>query len=202
MAAAVLAMTPFAADGNYGAALNAALDLLPEDAWACIVDHDAMFTTPHWHAQLTEAIAAAPQAGAFVACTNRAARAWQRAGDAAINDIAWHRRFGLERAKLRTLLDVSDTRGWAGVCFAVSKAAWRAAGGFADGLGCVDHSLHYGLRRIGRPVYLLEGLYVFHWRHHLEPDPTTRFPKAPGCPCLRAPDVTPAQRIALPSLAA
>lgn len=191
------AMIPYRADANLGRAYNEELERLPDGDWAAFLDHDAMPTTPRWHAQLLEAIAFMPEAGAFVAMTNRIAAPWQCCGDSKTNDIAWHRRFGAERAKVRTLLDVSQTKGFGGVLFAVSKSSWRLAGGFAEGLGCVDHSLHFALQRIGRPVFLVEGLYVFHWRHYGEPDPTALFPKAPNCPC-RGPELRPTARLLLP----
>lgn len=190
-------MIPFRADKNLGRAYNEALELLPADAWALFVDHDAMPTTPKWHAQFEEAIAFRPDAGAFVAMTNRIASPWQRCGDPDSNDIAVHRRFGAARTKVRTLLDISATKGFGGVAFAVSRSAWRAVGGFADGLGCVDHSLHFGLQRIGRPVFLIEGLYFYHWRHWGETDPTSSAPKAKDCPC-RGPEIMPTERVALP----
>ena len=191
-------MVPFRTDKNLGRAYNEAMGLIPEGDWAVFLDHDAMFTTPKWHAQITEAIEAFPDAGAFVGCTNRIASPWQRVGgNDRTHDIAWHRKLGAERAKLRTLLDISQTKGWGGVCFAVSKAAWLAVGPFADGLGCVDHSLHFALQRAGKPVYMIEALYLFHWRHFGEPDPTSSAPKAPDCPC-RGPEIEPTVRVTLP----
>jgi hypothetical protein len=198
MTAKLFTMVPFRADANLGAAYNEAMALLPADAWAVFLDHDAMPTTGKWNAQFSEAIAFRPDAGAFVAMTNRIASPWQKVGvPQDLMDMVAHRRIGAERLKVRTLLDISETKGFGGVMFAISKSAWAEAGGFADGLGCVDHSIHFALQKIGRPVYLIEGLYVFHWRHYGEPDPTSQFPKAAGCPC-RGPEVAPTVRIALP----
>lgn len=191
------AMIPYRPDANLGAGYNAEMERLPEGDWAVFLDHDAMPTTGKWHAQFSEAAAFLPDAGAIVGMANRIAAVWQRCGDRESNDIAWHRRFGAERAKVRTLVDVSMTRGWGGVFFAISKDAWRAAGGFADGLGCVDHSIHYRLRAIGRKVWMHEGIYAFHWRHWGEPDPTSAHPKAANCPC-RGVEIPPGERIALP----
>lgn len=190
-------MVPFRADANLGRAYNEEMERLPDGDWAVFLDHDAMPTTGRWFAQFAEAIAFRPNAGAFAVMTNRIASHWQRCGDPLDNDIARHRRFGSERTRVRTLLDISQTKGFGGVMFAVSKAAWLECGGFADGLGCVDHSLHFALQRIGRPVYLIEGLYVFHWRHFGEPDPTSIHPKAASCPC-RGPEVEPRERLRLP----
>lgn len=190
-------MIPYDLEANLGRAYNAAMDRLPEGDWAIFVDHDAIPATGQWFRQFREAAEFLPDAGAIVAMTNRIAAPWQRCGDPVSNDYLAHRRFGKERAKLRTLLDITDTKGWGGVAFAVSKDAWRAAGGFADGLGCVDHSLHFRLRAAGRRVWLHEGIYYYHFRHQGEPDPTSQHPKAANCPC-RGPERAPTVRISLP----
>lgn len=198
--AMILPMIPFREDRNLGLAYNEAMELLPADGWAIFQDHDAMPTTPHWFRQFREAIEFRPEAGAFCACTNRIASAWQKVGPRELqdsNDLARHREYGRARLKVRTLLDITETKGFGGVLFAVSKAAWTAAGGFAHGLGCVDHSLFFALKRIGLRCYMIEGLYVYHWRHFGEPDPTGSAPKAPDCPC-RGPEQQPTVRIALP----
>jgi hypothetical protein len=195
----ILTMTPFALDKNLGRSYNEAMQLLPEDAWGAMLDHDAMQTTRDWYALLTEAIAFQPAAGAFVAVTNRIDAVWQRAAEAdpENHDIGYHTRVGLERLKRRTLLDITSTKGFGGVFFAVSKAAWRRAGGFADGLLCVDHSIHFGLQRTCRSVYLIEGLYVYHRRRAFVGPLPPDTPKAAGCPC-RGREELPTRRITLP----
>lgn len=175
-------MIPFRSDRNLGRAYNDEMKRLPDGDWAAFLDHDAMPTTLAWHAQLEEAIAFKPDAGAFVAMTNRIAKKWQRCGDANNNDMAWHRKFGQARRAHRTLLDITDTLGWGGVFFAVSKKAWEQVGGFADGAGCVDHSLHFRLQRAGLREYLIEGLYVYHWMHWHEKPWTSPATSVQGCP--------------------
>lgn len=193
----ILTMTPYELAGNLGRAYNEAMAMLPAGAWAIFVDHDAMPTTGRWFRQFAEAIAFLPDAGAIVAMTNRIASPWQRCGDRESNDYSAHRRFGQERAKLRTLLDITETKGWGGVAFAVSREVWEEVGGFADGLGCVDHSWHFKARAAGRKIWMHEGIFYYHFRHQGEPDPTAQYPKAPNCPC-RGPEATPTERITLP----
>lgn len=195
----VLTMVPYALDRNLGRAYNEAMALLPDDGWAVFLDHDAMFTTREWYRQIEEAITFKPDAGAFVAVTNRIDAVWQRAAEAdpENHDIGYHTAIGLARVHKRTLLDITDTKGFGGVCVAVSKQAWKRAGGFADGLLCVDHSLHFGLQRVGRRVYLLESLYVYHRRRAFVgplPDDT---PRARQCLC-RGPERMPTVRIPIP----
>lgn len=155
-------ITPYSCDYNLGAAYNKAMLSVPDDGWGCLLDHDIMFTTRTWYRQLEEAIAVQP-AGSFTAGTNRIRSKWQTVAVSG-DDIGHHRRIGESMAAKRTLLDVTDTAGWGGVLMLVSKASWRAAGGFPDGLFCVDHLFHFALKAAGRRVWLIEGLYVYHWR--------------------------------------
>ena len=195
----IYTMTPFALDRNLGAAYNQAMALLPDAAWACFIDHDAMQTTREWYRLLHEAVTFKPDAGAFVAVTNRIDAPWQRAqeADPDNHDIGYHTAIGLARLKTRTLLDITDTKGFGGVCFALSKAAWREAGGFANGLLCVDHSIHFRLRATGRRIYLLENLYCYHRRRAFVGPLPADTPRAANCPC-RGPEPMPTERIPLP----
>jgi GT2 family glycosyltransferase len=164
----LLACTPFRTDKNLGRAYNEAMALLPDGGWALLMDHDMFLTTTHWHQQCLDAIAAEPD-GTFTAVTNNIASRWQRAaevdsGVALENSIARHRAIGLSRTANRNLLDVTDTAGIGGVVILISKANWKLIGGFADGMFCVDHQMHFALRDAGRRVFLIEGLYVYHHR--------------------------------------
>jgi hypothetical protein len=190
-------MVPYSSTMNLGGAYNAAMQTIPEDAWAIMIDHDAMLTTREWYRQFEEAIAVVPDAGAICAMTNRIAAPWQQIGNKLSHDVAYHRKFGTERLKVRTLLDVTETKGFGGVCFAVSKAAWRDAGGFKDGLLCVDHSLHFGLQKIGRRVWLHEGIYLYHWRRAFGDELPENTPRVANCPC-RGDETMPTRRITLP----
>jgi GT2 family glycosyltransferase len=173
MAPFLMAMTPFRADKNLGAAYNEAMSLLPEGGWALLMDHDMHFTTTQWWHQCQAAIAAEPD-GTFTAVTNNIASKWQRAtegderrrtatGDRPLT-IGEHREIGQARLANRNLLDVTATAGIGGVVILISKANWKLIGGFADGMFCVDHQMHFALRDAGRRVYLIEGLYVYHHR--------------------------------------
>jgi GT2 family glycosyltransferase len=197
----VLSCTPFAEDMNYGRACNEVMALLPEGAWAAIMDHDMMHTTPRWHAMMLRAIAAEPE-GSFTAVTNRIASPWQQAPEAREigDDVVKHRLVGAGRLTRTTLLDVTDTQGWGGVVMLISKDAWRAAGGFVDGMFCVDHMMHYALKAVGRRVWLIEGLYVYHVRgsstdrETLRSAPKARDRAGVGCPCRQVPNVKPTTR--------
>lgn len=192
----IFAMTPFAEDRNLGGAYNEAMSLLPEGAWAAFLDHDACFTTREWYRQIREAVTFQPRA-MFTAVTNRIAADWQRAPESDPNnhDIAYHRKIGATRLWRRTLLDVTTTKGLGGVLMVVSKAAWQEIGGFVPGMFCVDHNMHFAHARVGRPVFVIDGLYLYHWRR-ANGDKLVETPKAP-CTC-RGPETPPNVRILLP----
>jgi hypothetical protein len=193
-------MIPFSLERNLGAAYNDEMERLPDGDWAIFADHDAMIgLTREWFRLIAEAVDFLPDAGAFVAVTNRIDAVWQRAeeADRENHDIGYHTAIAVKRLQRRTLLDITDTKGFGGVCFAVSKAAWKDAGGFADGLLCVDHSLHFGLQRAGRRVYLHEGVYVYHRRRAFVGPLPPDTPRASNCPC-RGPEPTPTERVTLP----
>lgn len=194
----IFASVPFRADKNLGAAYNAHMDELPADAWACFLDHDAALTTPHWHAQCEEAIAFRPDAGCFAAMTNRIASKWQRPDGYPQNDnMVAHREYGEQRRRVRTLLDITPTKGFGGVLTLISKAAWREAGGYADGMYCCDHSIFFRLKDRGRKIFLIEGLYLYHVRASSSARPPVEAPAVPNCPC-RGEEVQPTERIRLP----
>lgn len=189
---------PFALDRNFGRACNETLSEMPKGSWAAIIDHDCMFTTPHWYAQMLEAIAFRPNAGAFAVVTNRIASPWQRVPEAAAagDDIHAHRRIGEDRRlNHRTLLDIGCTKGFGGVVTLVNRDAWQVAGGYADGLFCVDHSLFFRLCDIGREVFLIESLYVYHLRA-TSSQPGPQVPKWKDCRC-RGYETMPTRRIEL-----
>lgn len=196
----LVAMTPFSLERNLGQAYNAEMARLPEDGWACFMDHDMMFTTRAWYGQLVEAIEFMPGAGIISAVANRIGAHWQRADrvDRNNHDIAYHRKIGHARLlSSRTLLDVTDTKGIGGVVLCLSKATWRDAGGFVDGILCVDHQMHFAVRRTGRRIYLLESLYVYHWRRAFGDELPDDTPRAADCPC-RGAEPEPTLRIPLP----
>lgn len=198
MPPSIFPVMPFALDRNFGRACNETLAMLPAGSWAAIIDHDCMFTSPHWFAQMHEAIACKPDAGAFAVVTNRIASPWQKSteGVAAGDDIHAHRKIGEARRGVRTLLDITCTKGFGGVVTLVNRDAWAETAGYADGLFCIDHSIHFRLIEKGRRIYLIEGLYVY----HLRASSSQRGPQVPkwlDCPC-RGIEVQPRERVALP----
>jgi len=188
---------PWDREMNYGRALNEEMELLPEGDWAIFLDHDAHWTTTAWHRQIEEAIAFQPEAGLFTAVANRIGPKWQQHGPSHSLDDNVLCRIGQERLKLRTLLDVTATKGIGGVVMVISKAAWRDVGGFKDGMGCVDHMMHFAQASAGRRIFVIEGLFVAHRRGTSGTSAARKMPYASDCPC-RGPETMPMLRLTIP----
>lgn len=162
----IVAATPFATDRNLGAAYNEFLGRLSDDDWAVLIDHDAMWTTPHWYNQLSSVLVDR-SIGCITAMTNRIGCPYQRVPGADANhDVRFHRQLGeqLRRQHGTDTIDVTRREPLiSGVVLTVRAGTVRAVGGFRSGLLGVDNALHASLRDAGFQVLLMPGLYVYHW---------------------------------------
>lgn len=168
----IVAMIPYADDKNLGRAHNAAMSLLPEDGWGCLLDHDVMFTTREWHRQLTRAVELYPE-GTFCAMTHRIFCPFQIAPEANLKDhnITSQRAIGLKRLENTAITDVTDhERTPGGFLMCLSKQAWRDTNGFPEGFHLMDKRMWTALKMVGRRIYLIEGLYLYHWHRGGGPD--------------------------------
>jgi GT2 family glycosyltransferase len=162
---------------DLGTMYNRYIEPVPAGDWACFLDHDVMQTTRYWYRLLEQATKALPDAGVFVAATNRLnplRSAWQMAGEAleTCDDITvhWqegHARYSKYGAEVVDVTDIEDSSSLvvplSGTAFCVSVDAWRAVGGAPSGFTQVDWRIHRRMREGGYRVYLLPGWYVYHW---------------------------------------
>lgn len=163
---------------DVGLAYNQSMALVPDGDWAVILDHDVSFTSRTWFRLVEEAIRTQPDAGAFVPVTNRLVptlSGWQMAQEVDVqnNDMVYHWSIGHARrsqfgASVQDVTDIDKHGGaalFSGFCFIVSKATWTLIGGAQEGSGMygVDWGIHDRIRSHGKRVYLLPGLYLYHW---------------------------------------
>jgi GT2 family glycosyltransferase/tetratricopeptide (TPR) repeat protein len=152
---------------NLGFAYNELMGRLRDDDWACFLDHDACFATPDWYAQLEEITAGLTEPCVLTALTNRVGSRWQLAPgvDRDNHAMDYHRRVGkaIQAASRGVLRDVTHESLMSGVVILLSKETWRRLGGFADGFLGVDNAIHQAARDRGGRVYLMAGVYVYHW---------------------------------------
>lgn len=163
---ALITAIAYDVEKNLGQAYNEIMArLLPGD-WCCFLDHDAMWTTRDWYRQLLEAIQKCPEAGLFAAMTNRIGRKSQIApGCPTSHDIRDHFKFGASQRDRfgSTAKDITKESPISGVVMCLSRETWQEMGRFKPGFFGVDNRAHHDIARIGRKVYLLPGLYVYHW---------------------------------------
>ncbi len=156
-------------DKNLGEGYNRIMASLPNDNdWACIIDADACFTTINFGKQIEDIIKKVPKADCFTCYTNRVGRHWQIAPgvDKKSNDIEYHRAFGKKmqekhygevgrRIKANVL---------SGVFMAIKKKTWLDVGGFKkEGILGVDNNFHRRLKKYNKSLFLMKGVYVYHW---------------------------------------
>jgi len=150
---------------NLGSAYNQIIERLRPEDHVAFLDHDAIWTTRDWHKHLLEAIARYPDAGLFGAVTNRIGNKEQVAeGAPAGHDMGAHRAFGQAQWDRygSEAIDVTNKHLLSGVVMCVPASA-RGLFRFSDGFFGVDNEAHRAVRRAGKRIYLLRGLYVQHW---------------------------------------
>jgi hypothetical protein len=124
-----------------------------------------MPTTYNWYAHCQQLADNNPDTLIFAVC-NRMGHEVQMLKDAPTgDDIAEHRKYGHQREwdYWGKVYDGTNGATFGGLLMLCSKATWKAAGGFAEGLISVDSQFHKAVRNSGRSVLLGLGLYVYHW---------------------------------------
>jgi hypothetical protein len=168
--------SPRSAGQNLGFAYNELMSRLRAEDWACFIDHDACFTTYDWYAQLEEITAALTEPCLLTAVTNRVGSHWQLVPgvDRDNHSMAYHRQVGkaVQSVSRHMLRDVTHESLMSGVVILLSKKTWLRLGEFADGFLGVDNAIHQAARDRGYRVYLMEGVYVYHWYRADEDSPS------------------------------
>lgn len=148
---------------NLGRAYNEVMVRAGDGDWICFLDHDAMFTTPTWYHRIQSAIQLQPNAGMFTAITNRIGNPEQTcAGVAHGHDIRTHRAYGESWPGQPAYL-TRATFPISGVLMCLSKQTWKTMGKFKPGFLGVDNRAHRDILAIGKEVYIITNLYVYHW---------------------------------------
>lgn len=165
---------PYSTDKNLGAEYNRCMEMIGEDDWAVLLDHDMMFLTLDWYNHIRYAIESLPNAGLITVTTNRLGNRDQVYNRVISDnhDIRFHRQIAkkLKAHSHNRYIDATNRHLIGGVVMITSKRAWLKAGKFPDGLISIDNLYHQRIREAGFKVYIMQGLYVYHWRRGEGPD--------------------------------
>lgn len=164
---------PFRSDKDLGKAYNDFMKLLPNDEdFACFVDADTIFTTLDYGVIIEQVVKENPEVGCFVSMTNRVNCMWQvhPGVDPKNNDMEYHRKFGKQLQSIlgTKCIDVTNKPHdsvLSGFLILISKKVWKKIEGFKEGIGMlgVDNDLHYRIQTHGEKLFLMEGIYLYHW---------------------------------------
>lgn len=156
---------PYCLEKNLGKAYNEAMRLIPDEDWMCYLDYDAMLLTPDAPAILHEYATRYPDAGLLTAYTNRIHQTSQQLLHGQINEndsMRWHLQQAIKQKE--NLYQVTPIRrNVSGFLMLVSKKTWQEHP-FAETGECLGIDTDYWkrLREAERPMYRMDGLYVFH----------------------------------------
>lgn len=159
---------PWDTGQNIGNAYNQFMQMVPFDEdFACFLDGDATFLTTDFGKQLEDIVNKYPECGLFTCLTNRVKNKKQVAGDWKSNDIEVHRKIAGRLHKLHydEIEDIADIAkgSLSGVVILIRKSLWRKLGGFTNGMLGVDNDIHQKAYANFEKVYLMKGVYVYHW---------------------------------------
>lgn len=152
-----------------GDVYNKFMELLPKnDDWACMVDHDVMFTRKNWFHQLNDIIKKYPEYDCFVAKTNRIGCPWQKINDLEnSDDIKEHKKLGkkIQGKYYDGVVDVTNIFPFSGFMMLVKKKAWKKVKftNGKDGMAGVDNNFHKELKKARFKIGLMTGVYLYHW---------------------------------------
>jgi hypothetical protein len=154
---------PWDTDKDIGKYYNAFMNIIGENDYACFIDADSCFTTCFYGKQIEDIVNKYPECGFFTAVTNRLGNPTQLAGKWDSDDIKEHRIFGEQLAKEKYDKIKSISIG-CGVLILISKKVWKKIGGFKEtGILGVDNYLYIEACKKGEKIYLMTGVYLYHW---------------------------------------
>jgi GT2 family glycosyltransferase len=149
---------------DLGKAYNDTMRRLDPGDYGCFIDGDAMFLHPYFGKQLQDYVTKYPDGDLFTCKTNRVGTRYMLAGDWASDDIAKHRQIAARLLSDMSVKDITQDALLSGVVMLIKRSSWEAVGGFReDGMLGIDNDMHLRIRRNNGKVYLMNGVYVYHW---------------------------------------
>lgn len=160
---------PFNLNKNIGKAYNEAMSLLSEgNDWGCLLDGDTMFLTSNYGKQISDIIENYKEnknIGILTCLTNRIGNPYQRYNGIINEDpnIKNHIKIALKLQKEKYLDLLEIPRTISGHMMLIPKWVWEEAGGFdEEGILQIDNKFSKKILLMGKKIYLMQGIYIFH----------------------------------------
>ena len=157
-------VSPYAIDGNLGAAYNQAGKGLDYDDWVCIIDQDICFLDSRLKLWIAMCLNDNPEFDVFTCVTNRLADKQQLpyATMYEQTNIVIHKKATLQAQKTFGTKVVEATHATAGL-FMLMKRRTLEAVGFKNGLIYLDTDFYQRATAMGFKFGIMKGVYVFHY---------------------------------------
>jgi GT2 family glycosyltransferase len=157
---------PYALDKNLGQAYNEAMNLIPDDDWACLMDYDVQLLTPDAGAIVHEYATRAKPDQLLTCLTNRVSTLSKpQLLSGVVNDdsdMRNHIRYAeIQRQYLYQTTPI--TRDISGMLMLISKRLWLQFN-FPEDKKClgVDTEYNRRIRAAGKTIMRMDGLYIWH----------------------------------------
>jgi glycosyltransferase involved in cell wall biosynthesis/tetratricopeptide (TPR) repeat protein len=161
-----IAYAPKSYGMNLGRCYNEYMERIGDDDFALFIDHDAMFVSDSWKDIINDvATKHADEIALFISRTNRINNPYQRLNLLEENHRVEDHRIFAEQLSQRfssETTECSKLPSSSGVIIMLSKKTWKKHK-FSDGFLKVDNKIHLSHRESGDPVYLMNGLGVYHF---------------------------------------
>jgi len=164
--------TPYSLEKNLGRAYNEEMARLPKDSdWMCFVDSDTCFLMPDYGHQIHNIVERHPEAGMLTCLTNRVGCIAQlhEGKMSEISDIKYHKRIAAAVQKKYWCKVKKINIPISGVMMIMQKKLWKKIP-FSEKLGIlgVDNLISKKILAKGYPIYLMRGVYIFHYYRMIE----------------------------------
>jgi GT2 family glycosyltransferase len=161
---------PYEPGGQLGVDYNRIMSESKQD-WVLLIDHDIIVSLhPHWYYVCQQVILKYPDAGLFTCYASDIACSLQKCLDSPPNTapVHIHREFAKKlwkKNKYECELIKPSPALISGFFLLVNRKAWETVGGFlGKGMYREDNYFHKELNKHNIKVYLIKGLYCYHYR--------------------------------------
>lgn len=165
---------PYCVDKNIGKEYNRMIELMPDNQWIGLVDHDAMFLRPDSKMQIADVVEKhGAEYDVFGALTNRLFGEHQRYNGvfSEVSDINHHIDIANKVHQSHYDSIIETKINLAGLCMVFKKSTWRRVGEFKENSICLDREFTDAVMNACGKLAIMQGVYVFHLYRWGRPSP-------------------------------